>query len=182
MSAPHRNPDRARYARYTVFAVMALYLAIGTGFALGEDLPDADAVVFAATWVVPAAALSVLAVLRPAWSEWVLLATLIGVAVFVMTGLVPAQTDGPEATIYGFGLGIPLAFLALRRAATAGWLLIGDGLALAVGVWVFDVAPPGSAMAVFVPLLIFGTLFRMTERLGGVPSRHAAPSKPRPSH
>jgi hypothetical protein len=147
---------------------MALYLVIGTAFALGENFPDPDSVLFAATWVIPAAALSVLALLRPAMAERVLSVALIVVAVLLMTGMTPSQVDGPEATIYAFALSIPLAFLGLKRAGTAGKLLIGTGLALAVGVEVFNAAPPASARAVFVPLLIFGLLFWMTKgSLGG---------------
>jgi hypothetical protein len=79
--------------------------------------------------------------------------------------MIPQDDVGPVATIAAFATSIPLAFLGLRRAGMAGRLLVGLGLALAVGALIGG--PPASAMVVAAPLLIFGMLFWMVAEPSG---------------
>ncbi|MBY9074789.1 hypothetical protein K1X13_08155 [Nocardioides sp. WL0053] len=172
-----RGTDGRRWARYTVFALMSLFLLLGSALVLGETFADPGgwaAVVVAAAWVVPAAALSVFALLRPASAERVLPIVTLAVAALVvvesLTGLVPQDEVGPVATVAAFATSIPLAFLGLHRPGRAGLLLLVTGMALAIGA--LGGAPRASATVVAAPLLLFGLLFLATEpptrRSGGV--------------
>jgi hypothetical protein len=177
---PQKVHDGRRYARYTVFGVMALFLGFVSAFVIGETFMDpggAAAVLLVSLWLLPAAALSVFALLRPARAEQVLLVVTGAAAVFVvvesLTDVIPQNDVGPVAAIVAFATSIPLAFLGLRRAGTAGRLLVGLGLALAVGALVGG--PAASAMVFAAPLLIAGVLFWMVAEPSGGRRRGPAP-------
>ena len=178
-----RGTDRRRWARYTVFALMSLFLLLGSALVLGETFADPGgwaAVVVAAAWVVPAVAARTRSARRPASAERVLPVVTLTVAGLVvvesLTGLVPQDEVGPVATVAAFAAfaafatSIPLAFLGLYRPGRAGLLLLVTGMALAIGA--LGGGPRASATVVAAPLLLFGLLFLATEpptrRSGGV--------------
>ncbi len=121
MPGTDKAARRRRYARYTVFGLMSLFLFIGSAFVIGETFTDPGgwtAVLLVCAWLVPAAALSVYAVLRPAQAERLLLVAVAVVAGFVLvesfTHVIPQNDVGPVATVSAFAMSIPLAFLGLR--------------------------------------------------------------------
>ena len=189
MTGIERAERRGRIARYTVFGLMMVFLALGAAFALGETFADpggTSAVLMAASWVVPAVGLSIHALGRPDEAQRVLRVVTAVVAAFVVlqsvTDLVPSDEVGPVATLAAFATSVPLAFLALHRAGAAGTMLLVLGLALALGAVVG--APAGSATAVAAPLLLFGMLFMATDT--GSHGHHSvpptAPASPEASH
>lgn len=188
MPGTDKAARRRRYARYTVFGLMSLFLFIGSAFVIGETFTDPGgwtAVLLVCAWLVPAAALSVYAVLRPAQAERLLLVAVAVVAGFVLvesfTHVIPQNDVGPVATVSAFAMSIPLAFLGLLRARMAGRLLTATGLALAVGALVGT--PAGSATVVAVPLVMFGLLFSLVaEPVGGPDQSRTAPPTAQPTH
>jgi hypothetical protein len=179
--APQRANDRRRYARYTVFGVMALFLAFASAFVIGETFMDpggATAVLLVSLWLLPAAGLSVFALLRPARAEQVLMVVTGAVVAFVvlqaLTGMVPSDEVGPVGTIAGLAASIPLAFLGLHRAGAAGRLLLVVGAALAFSGLLG--APAGSATAAAAPLLVFGMLFLVVAKPSGGRRRRSVSS------
>jgi hypothetical protein len=175
MPAERQRHDRAGFARYVVFGLMALYLVIGAAFAIGESFAEPRGVLFAASWAIPSAALCALAVFRPALAERVLVVAVIVAAAFIVADFVPGR--GPTAALAAFAVSIPVAILGLSRPALAGKLLIGTALALAVGI--VNGAPPVSARAVVVPLLLFGMLFWITDSASDSHGRRASlPDRP----
>jgi hypothetical protein len=178
--APPKAVDRRRLARYTVFGLTAFFLVLASAFAVGTVLEDpggATAAVVILAWVLPAAALSVYAFLRPARAEQVLMVVTGVVVAFIvvqgLTDLVPTDDVGPVGTLAGLVVAVPLAFLGLHRAAMAGKLLLAVGLALAFSA--FLGAPAGSATALAAPLLLFGMLFMVVAEPSGGRRRRPTP-------
>lgn len=175
--------DRRRRARYVVFAVVATFLALATAFVIGEASADpggTKAVVLTLVWVLPAAALGVFTVLRPARAEQVLIVATALVAGFIvvqaLTHAIPSDDVGPVGTIAALATSIPLALLGLHRAGMAGRLLVGLGLVL--GVSGLLGGPAGSATALALPLLVFGVLFLLVSEPSGGRRRADPPATP----
>jgi hypothetical protein len=182
--------DPHRTARVTVFGVTALVLAFFAAFLLGETFMDpggSEAWLLSAAWVVPAAALSVAAMVWPRVAAPVLAVLAIVVALFqvveAIVDVIPEDDVGPVGLVVALALAIPLAFLGLKRAVLAGWLLVAVGLSMAVGVLIEAIGAGGprpSAVVVAIPFVLFGAMFVLAEyrprsHRGSVPPR-ALPS------
>jgi hypothetical protein len=187
-----RPADPHRTARYVVFGVTALVLAFFAMFVLGETFMDpggSEALLLSAAWVVPAAALSVAALLRPRVGGQVLAALTVTFAAFqileAIIDAIPEDDVGPVGLVVALALAIPLAFLGLKQARLAGWLLIGVGLSLGVGVIVEAIGgggPRPSAVVIAIPFVLFGAMFVLTETRPRGSHRKAAPPRALPSH
>ena len=100
-----------------VFASGYAFADLGAGVALG----------LTAAWLVPMAALSLLALRRPEeTAPWLIALTvaMVVLAPLAMRFRVFPQAWGPVVTIAMLTLAVPLAFLGLRLATTAGLLLL----------------------------------------------------------
>jgi hypothetical protein len=180
-----------RTARYVVFAVTVAVLGLFATFVVGEALVDpggTEALLLSAAWVVPAAALSIFAVLRPRAAAPVLLVLVLAVAVLevgdAFVDVVPEEDIGPVGLVVGLAVAIPLAFLGLRRAVQAGWLLVVLGSSLALSVLVESMSvggPRPTAVVVAVPFVLFGGMFVLSDAARRSPTG-AAPPRVRPSH
>lgn len=186
----------ARGLRYTAFTLMAIVGAFGALFIAGELFNDpggAVAVALIALWLVPLLALAAAAWWRPdRAAPWFVGATVL-VATFALLDaaleLVPRDQWGPVTTIAVFALGVPLAFLALRRPLLGGLLLVVAALAqLAAGLVTFaghgdgpgaGAMLGGSVGVAAMPMLVAGVLFLVAARLAREsPSPGHAPRAP----
>ncbi len=176
----------AKVLRYTAFTLMALFGLLGTLFVTGyafEDPGGWAAVVMTASWVVPMAALSVFALLRPAAAGQVFVWVTGAVVLFTLAdsafGIIPRDAWGPVAAIIVFALGVTLAFLGLNRPGLAGLLMIVAALsqlvATVIGFALHDggggpgagAMLGGSSGVVVLPLLLTGALFVVADLMAG---------------
>jgi hypothetical protein len=179
--------DPHRTARLVVFGVTALVLGFFALFLLGETFTDpggSEAWLLSAAWVLPAAALSVVAVLRPHVGGQVLAALTVTFAALsileAIIDVIPEDDVGPVGLVVALALVIPLAFLGLKQARLAGWLLVGVGLSLGVGVLLETLGgrgPRPTAVVIAIPFALFGVLFLLTET--GSRGSHRKPAPPR---
>jgi hypothetical protein len=119
--------------------VMAFYALLGIVLIAGEaftDLRTAQAVLAVAVWLVPMAAMTLLALLLPRLTT-VVLDVLVGLVVvaWIWFAMDPAfwqdivDDHGPVLAIGTFAVAVPAGFLGLRRPAPAGVQLLLLGLA-----------------------------------------------------
>lgn len=165
-----------RILRYAAFAVLALVGLIGGVFAAGyafADLGTLLALGLTAAWVVPLVAMSVAALRWPeASAPWLTVLTLAMVLLVPLARrfhLVP-ESAGPVLTMAMLALAVPLAFLGLRMAATAGTLLLVLAATQLVGTMIGYLRSPagevplghlfsGSSGVIILPMLVAGLLF-----------------------
>jgi hypothetical protein len=184
--------DPHRTARLVVFGVTAVVLGFFALFLLGETFTDpggSEAWLWSAAWVLPAAALSVVAVLRPRVGGQVLTALTVTFAALLIVeaiiDVIPEDDVGPVGLVVALALAIPLAFLGLKQARLAGWLLVGVGLAMGVGVLVESLAgggPRPTVVVVAIPFVLFGVLFLLTETFPRASHHEPAPPRALTSH
>jgi hypothetical protein len=169
------RPDKV--LTYLAFSLMALFGVLGTLLVAGEALAEPGGrtgVLLTALWVLPAAAVSLLAWRRPEPAARVL--TLVTWAAVALTLVDAPETWGPVTTVVVFAVGVALGFLGLRRPGRAGLLMLVLAVTLllatvgSVVLHELGLLPPGpglgaSAGVVALPLLVVGTLFRLTHRL-----------------
>lgn len=176
----------ASVLRYVAFTLMALFGLLGGLFVAGyafEEPGGWAAVGLTASWVLPMAALSVFALLRPTTAAPVFVWVTAGVALATLAdslfGVVPRDDWGPVLAVIVFSTGVSLAFLGLHRPALAGLLMVALGLvqlvATALGFVVHEGLGEGpgpgamlgtSSGVVVVPLLVIGALFLLAGSLG----------------
>jgi hypothetical protein len=188
----------AKVLRLGAFGFMALFGLVGTLFVAGyafDDPGGTTAVVMTAAWVVPMAALSVYALLRPDSAAPVLTVVtalvLVSVVADALLGIVPRDDWGPVGAITVFSLGVVLAFLGLHRPSLAGLLMTVAALTQLVGTALGfmvrggDGGPGAGAMlggssgVVVLPLLLAGAAFWVAGRLAHEP---VAPVGHQPQH
>lgn len=191
----------ASVLRYVAFTLMALFGLLGGLFVAGyafEDPGGWAAVGMTALWGVPLAAMSILALVRPAAAAPVFIAATALVAVFTLAdsafGIVPRDDVGPVAAIAMFALIVALAFLGLRRPGLAGLLMIVAALsqlaATVVGIAVHDGGEGpgmgamlgGSSGVVVLPALVVGALFLIAGEISHESLRPGGAPRTRPAH
>jgi hypothetical protein len=126
----------AHVLRIFAVALVALFGVVAGLFIAGETFIDPggwQAVVLTASWALPLAALSVMALAWPSPSATVLPLLLAVVAGWSLVDSVAHVTDrdawGPVGSISMFAVMIPCGLLGLHRAAEAGWLLLAGAAA-----------------------------------------------------
>jgi hypothetical protein len=187
---------QSRVLARVAFGWMMLVAVLGGAFVIGETFDDPGgwaAAAIVASWLVPLAALAILALERPALAQPVFIVATLLVVAFTLADsaftIVPRDDWGPVASIVVFALGVAMAFLGLRNASLAGALLLvlggvqlvaslleragGDGPRLSLG---------GSSGAVIVPILFGGALYLLAGRDSGRapsarPPRHATAAR-----
>ena len=192
----------ASVLRYVAFTFMALFGLLGGLFVAGyafEDPGGWTAVGMTALWVVPLAAMSVLALVRPGSAAPVFVAVTALVAAFTLAdsafGIVPRDDVGPVAAIAVFALVVALGFLGLRRPGLAGVLMIAAALsqlaATLVGFAVRDGSGEGpgpgamlggSSGVVVLPALVVGAMFLISGTITHESLRPGGTPRPRPAH
>lgn len=184
-----------KFLRYAAFGMMALFGLLGGLFVAGyafEDPGGWAAVGLTALWVVPMAALSVFALLRPDAAARVFVWVTAAVVVFALAdsafGIIPRDDWGPVTAIAVFALGVALAFLGLHRPTLAGGTMVFLALMQLAAAVVAVVAHGsgdrpgpgallgGSSGVVIVPLLVTGLLFLLAGSL--TPTTPTTPEQP----
>lgn len=163
--------------RNVAFGWLAFVGLVGGLFVIGETFDDPGgwaAAGLVALWLVPFAALAVLALVSVDRAEPVFLVCTLAVALFTIAdsvfGVVPRDSWGPVAAIVVFILGVAVAFLGLHRATLGGALLLilaGAQLVAALAEGIGEEgrgAGPGSSTVVIAPLAIGGVLFLLAGR------------------
>lgn len=185
----------ARALRYVAFGLMAFFGLIGGLFVVGEAFTDPGgwtAVLMSAAWLVPAVALAVFAVRRPAPAARVMVGLVATVVAFSiadsMFGIIPEDDWGPVTAVVVFATGVVVAFLGLRRALLAGVLMVGLAagqvvailVSLAVHLGSDGDGPPAGAMlggssgVMIMPVLLAGALFVVAGTAAHERLRHPA--------
>lgn len=181
--------SRTDVFRYVGFGVVILLGIVTATFFFGyafADLEGSLAVALVVAWALPVVALSWLAVTRPRYALPTLVTAACGLAaVSLVNGAAPflPPTWGPVAEVAAVGLAIATAFLGLRRAAPAGWLLLGilgwvliPRVVVAVLVGEFrGFGGPGTAIA--APLLLGAVLFLAASRARRAPAHSGLSSR-----
>lgn len=194
-----------RTLKYIAFALGALWGVLFGLFAAGYALEVPGGAGLVALYAVPMILLSGLAVWRPDWA-WPVLAVLVvvvigvGVADTFRIGI-DRNVSGPVGAISQLAVGFALAFLGLRRAKTAGLLLVVLALAsfgVLLAGYVRMVGPAsegpgiwallgGSAGVGILPTLLVGALFLLAgylmkePLLGGRTPSPADPTTQKPA-
>lgn len=186
----HGPATHAVFLRRAALTFMCVSSALIGLFVIGETFDNPGgwrAVGLVALWLVPMAALSVLAWFRPGWAVPVLAVLTAGaVALAIWFAIDPAWWRaleggaGPLRAVGAFALSLPLGLLGWRRAAWGGALLLVLGVVpAAAGAAAMGMASV-SLTVVAAPAMLAGVLYAGAEvlarRAGRGAGRGANPS------
>jgi hypothetical protein len=167
----HGRVDAYRLARVCAMSLAVLFAVFAGLFIVGETSEDpggAVAVGLVASWLLPTAALVLLAWRWPQLAGWVLslavgIVVVVGVAYVVDPQWWRTFEDdrGPVRAVAVFALSLPLAVFAWRRPTWGGALLLVAGVvpgALAL-IGVGGGGAGGATIAVGMPAAVIGALY-----------------------
>jgi hypothetical protein len=181
---------RGRILRRAAFALMAIFSLLFGAFVVGETFADPGgwrATGLVLLWAGPALAAGLVAWLRPGWVV-VPLAVAVSAVVGMSVWFAAAphawssfeDRNGPVRTIAVFAVAAVVALLGLRRAMTAGVMLLVLGT---VPIVISTIASGEGIAALAIassPTLVAGVLYVMAAMIGG--STAAAPGGVAPSN
>jgi hypothetical protein len=166
----------AAAARRSALAFMAVCTAVIALFLAAQTLAHPggwQAIVMIALWLVPLAALSLLAWYHPDWATAaliILLTAVVAVAIWFAVGpegwRAFENSHGPVRDVASFILAYPSALVGWRRPLTGAVLLLILGLAPVVISAIGSGWGAGSLMAVSTPPVIGGLLYLAAVLLG----------------
>jgi hypothetical protein len=130
----HERAERARFLRRAAFTLMAIFSVFFGLFVVGETLSDPggwEALGLVASWLLPVAAFCAIAWFGPEWAIRlfaVLIAAVIGMSIWFAVNpdgwRAFEDRHGPIRTVTVFALSVGVALLGLKRAGSAGVMLL----------------------------------------------------------
>ena len=174
----------ASFIKYLAFVLMTLFALLGGLFAVGYAIEDPGgwrAALLVSSYMVPAAILCVVALVRPEPAGPILIALTALMVLFndvdAIARFIPRDSWGPVGAVGALMLSAAIGFLGVHRPTLAGVLLMVVALgqmvaALTQGLGHGEGVPlraalGGSTGIVVVPLILIGVLFLVAGRWAG---------------